>query len=454
MTGPLDTSRPIKEIEGLERQVAKLAKINRALMNRVEKSMDQQANAYSLFQTAISLEEQVRVRTEELKNALSSLERTNDELMLARDAAERANRFKTRFFTAVGHDLLQPLHAARLSASALAETVREVDQERLANRIEHALTTIEDLLKSILDISKLEAGAITPSLQPISLEQLFSSLAVDIGPLARSKGLDLTWRRTAFAVMSDPMMLRRILQNLLANAVQYTERGAVMLAARRRGPNVRIEVWDTGPGIPQAERQLIFEEFQRGPAAHHQDIGGFGLGLSIVKRMGDALQHPISICSHVGHGTLFMVSAPFAATVDTHTMENPKAGSSHPYGLSGAKILIIDNDAAVLDAMQSLLERWSCETRAVPDLAALDSLIGEGFRPDIVLADYHLNNGQCGLNAVERLRSEFDPQLPAVVVTADHAPMIADIVQAAACEILLKPVKPAELRALMVHLLA
>jgi CheY-like chemotaxis protein len=254
--------------------------------------------------------------------------------------------------------------------------------------------------------------------------------------------------------MSDPMMLRRILQNLLANAVQYTERGAVMLAARRRGPNVRIEVWDTGPGIPQAERQLIFEEFQRGPAAHRQDIGGFGLGLSIVKRMGDALQHPISICSHVGHGTLFMVSAPFAATVDTHTMENPKAGSSHPYGLSGAKILIIDNDAAVLDAMQSLLERWSCETRAVPDLAALDSLIGEGFRPDIVLADYHLNNGQCGLNAVERLRSEFDPQLPAVVVTADHAPMIADRVHAAACEILLKPVKPAELRALMVHLLA
>ncbi|MEE8531494.1 MAG: histidine kinase dimerization/phospho-acceptor domain-containing protein, partial [Hyphomicrobium sp.] len=173
MTGPLDTSRPIKEIEGLERQVAKLAKINRALMHRVEKSMDQQANAYSLFQTAISLEEQVRVRTEELKNALSSLERTNDELMSARDASERANRFKTRFFTAVGHDLLQPLQAARLSASALAETVREVDQERLANRIEHALTTIEDLLKSILDISKLEAGAITPSLQPISLEQLF-----------------------------------------------------------------------------------------------------------------------------------------------------------------------------------------------------------------------------------------------------------------------------------------
>jgi len=454
MDRSLNTSRPMTEIEGLQRQVAKLVKINGALMQRVEKSMDQQANAYSLFQTAIALEEQVRVRTEELKNALSSLERTNDELMSARDASERANRFKTRFFTAVGHDLLQPLHAARLSASALAESEREGDHQRLANRIEHALTTIEDLLKSILDISKLEAGAITPSLQPFPLEELFSSLAVDIGPMARSKGLDLTWRRNAFAVMSDPLMLRRILQNLLANAVQYTDKGAIMLAARRRGPDVRIEVWDTGPGIPEEERQLIFDEFQRGPAADRPDIGGFGLGLSIVKRMADALGHRINFCSRVGHGTLFAVSAPFAATVDTRTMPNPGAGCGRPYGLAGAKVLIVENDATVLDAMQTLLERWSCEARAAPGLTALNSLIGDGFRPEIVLADYHLDRSECGLDAVEHLRAKVDPQLPAIVVTADHSPAIADKTRAAGCDILLKPVKPAELRALMVHLLA
>ncbi|MGI9404588.1 MAG: hybrid sensor histidine kinase/response regulator [Hyphomicrobium sp.] len=454
MDRSLDTSRPMTEFEGLRRQVSKLMKINAALMQRVEKSMEQQANAYSLFQTAIALEEQVRVRTEELKNALSNLERTNDELMSARDASERANRFKTRFFTAVGHDLLQPLHAARLSASALAETEREADHQRLANRIEHALTTIEDLLKSILDISKLEAGAMTPSPQPFSLEELFSSLAVDIGPMARSKGIDLTWRRNAFAVMSDPLMLRRILQNLLANAVQYTEQGAIMLAARRRGPDVRIEVWDTGPGIPETERQLIFEEFQRGPAADRPDIGGFGLGLSIVKRMADALGHPINFCSRVGHGTLFTVSAPFAATIDTRTMPNPGAGCGRPYGLAGAKVLIIDNDATVLDAMQTLLERWSCEARAVPDLAALNSAVGEGFRPEIVLADYHLNRGKCGLDAVEHLRAKIDTDLPVIVVTADHSPAIAEKARAAGCDILLKPVKPAELRALMVHILS
>lgn len=442
------------EIESLQRKVFKLEKINAALMQRVEKSMEQQANAYSLFQTAIALEEQVRVRTEELKNALSNLERTNDELISARDVSERANRFKTRFFTAVGHDLLQPLHAARLSASALAETDGETDHQRLANRIEHALTTIEDLLKSILDISKLEAGAITPSIRPVLLEDIFSSLAVDIGPIARSKGLELTWRRNTLAVMSDPLMLRRMLQNLLANAVQYTEQGGIMLAARRRGSDVRIEVWDTGPGIPEAERHLIFEEFQRGPDAHRLDIGGFGLGLSIVKRMADALKHPVNFCSRIDHGTLFTLSAPFAATVDTRTMPNSGAGCERTYGLAGTKVLIIENDAMVLDAMQTLLARWSCEARAVPNITALDSVVGEGFRPEILLADYHLDQRQCGLDAVERLRAEVDPNLPVIVVTADHSAVIADKARTAGCELLLKPVKPAALRALMVHLLA
>ena len=235
---------------------------------------------------------------------------------------------------------------------------------------------------------------------------------------------------------------------------KYTEQGAVMLAARRRGADVRIEVWDTGPGIPEAERALIFEEFQRGPGADRTDIGGFGLGLSIVKRMADALGHPINFCSRVGHGTLFTVSPPFAATVDTRSTPNTRAGCGRPYGLAGAKVVVIDNDATVLEAMQTLLERWSCEARAVPSLAELNSLIDEGFRPEIMLADYHLNNSQCGLDAVEYLRTEIDPKLPVIVVTADHSPTIADRARTARCDILLKPVKPAELRALMVHLLA
>jgi signal transduction histidine kinase len=422
-------------------------------MQRVEKSMDQQANAYSLFQTAITLEGQVRVRTEELKSALSSLERTNDELTTARDVSERANRFKTRFFTAVGHDLLQPLHAARLSVSALAEPNGSPQQRRLAERIENALTTIEELLKSILDISKLEAGVITPSLRPVPLEELFASLVLDIEPLARSKRLSLAWRPTDAAVVSDPLMLRRILQNLITNAVQYTARGGIKLAARRRGQAVRIEIWDTGPGIPPAERERIFEEFQRG-GADRPSIGGFGLGLSIVRRMAETLDHRLGLCSRVGHGTRFSITVPYAGTVEAGAATSlaPHAPS---YGLTRAKVLVIDNDGFVLDAMQSLLEHWECEARLVRGIAEIEELLAaDSFRPDVLLADYHLDGGACGLDAVKKLRDACGNDLPAVVITADHSAEIADKARHAGCEILLKPVKPAELRALMRHLVA
>lgn len=448
-------SQIVPEEGDLERENAKLRKINAALIQRVEKSMDQQANAYSLFQTAITLEGQVRGRTEELKSALERLERANDELLAARDAAERANRVKTRFFTAVGHDLLQPLHAARLTCSAMAEPSANASQHRLADRIEHALTTIEELLISILDISKLEAGAISPSLRPVSLNEMFASLVLDIEPLAREKNLSLTWRQNDFSVYSDPLMLRRILQNLLANAVQYTERGGIKLAARRRGAHVRIEVWDTGPGIPATQRELIFEEFRRAPSTDRPLIGGFGLGLSIVQRMAEALNHPLDLCSLVDHGTRFSITAPFSGIAEQRTSYSGTTSRAASYGLNGAKVVVIDNDRAVLEAMQSLLESWQCEAYLLRDLGELEELVDlQTFAPDIVLADYHLDHDTCGITAVDRLRAATGHSIPAIVVTADHAARTSDEVRASGCELLLKPVKPAELRALITHLLS
>jgi len=454
MSQDLTSAPATPETDQLKREIAKLTKINSALIQRVEMSTDSHASAYSLFQTALALEGQVRGRTEDLKNVLFRLERTNDELSAARDASERANRFKTRFFTAVGHDLLQPLHAARLSVSALHDPQATPYQRRLADAIGHALSTIEDLLKSILDISKLEAGAITPTLQPVSLEELFVSLAVDMEPFAQAKKLDLTCQSNLLSVTSDPLMLRRILQNLLANAVQYTQRGEIKLLATRRGSNVVIEVSDTGPGIPPAERKMIFEEFQRGPLTDQPDIGGFGLGLSIVQRMADALGHPLDLASEVGRGTRFSITAPFTAAVDRRIKPPVVPSVTRAFGLEGAKVLVIDNDAAVLEAMQALLERWSCEAYTVRSLAQLDAVIASELRPDIVLADYHLDHGESGLGAVERLRSLTNPELPVVIVTADHSSDIALKAQKSRCELLLKPVKPAELRALMAHLLA
>ena len=445
----------VHTLEAARRQLAKLRKINAVLMQRVERSMEQQANAYSLFQTAIGLEAQVRVRTDELKNALTRLERINDELVTARDSSEQANRFKTRFFTAVGHDLLQPLHAARLSLSGLTENETPSTERDVAFQIDHALSTVEELLRTILDISRLEAGVITPDLRPVALAELFESLAASLGPLARSKNLVLTARPTDAAVVSDPVMLRRILQNLLANAVHYTQGGGIKIAARKRGDQIRIEVWDTGPGISATEQKWIFEEFQRGSASEVSRRGGFGLGLSIAQRMAETLGHPLAICSRLKHGSMFSVSAPFAGSALQIAAPESAAHIDKAYGFDGASVLVIDNDQAIQEAMRNLLERWSCQMRFVSGLSEIGALISNPrYRPDIILADYHLDFGECGLTAVQRMRAVCGAGLPAIVITADHSDAIAEEVRDANCELLRKPVRPAELRALMQHLLA
>ena len=455
MTGlpPLPTQPP--ESGGPERRIEKLLKINNALMQRVERSTDRQANAYSLFQTAIGLENQINARTEELKNALSNLERANQELKSARDAADRANRFKTRFITAVGHDLLQPLHAARLSLGELSDAQQHLANQRLADNVSRALSTIEDLLSSILDISKLEAGVFLPTIQPITLGDVFEQLIGGFQPFARKKGLALTWRATSAIVMSDPLMLRRILQNLIANATNYTGKGRLLLAARKRGSSVRIEVWDTGPGIPSAERDRIFEEFQRGAASETTGGVGFGLGLSIVKRMAESLGHPLELCSRVGHGTRFAITVP-----STHSpaLLGRTAADVPPipaYGRLDIPIIVIDNDLIVLEAMQSLLIRWGADVRLARDLDDISELMSDTkLRPAIILADFHLDGGQTGLDAIELIRARKGANIPAILITADHTPETAEAARRHNCEVLHKPVKPAELRALMQHMLS
>ncbi|MCB1505415.1 MAG: hybrid sensor histidine kinase/response regulator [Hyphomicrobiaceae bacterium] len=439
----------------LERRIQKLERINAALMNRVERSLDQQANAYTMFQTAIGLESQVRIRTEELNNALDKLETANQELTAARDTAERANSVKTRFFTAVSHDVLQPLHAAQLSLSALIDGTGSDDQRRLALQVDHALASIEELLRTMLDLSKLEAGIVRPQIEPIRLESLFQSLVLDMQPLITTQKLGIAHRSAGLAVLSDPLMLRRILQNLLANALHYTRHGGILLAARKRGGQVRIEVWDTGPGIPEAECERIFEEFQRGSSSNDAHRAGFGLGLSIVNRMAQTLEHPVNLCTRVGRGTRFSLMLPItdAPTIERRTEVQPPKGSQ-AFGVAEARVLVIDNDTLILQAMQDLLDRWSCPTYVVRGLAEIDTLIAnEDFRPDIVLADYHLDMGHLGTEAITKIRSAFDPQLPAVIITADRSEQISSDAEALGCEVLHKPIRPAELRALMQHLL-
>jgi signal transduction histidine kinase len=438
------------EAESAERRIEKLTKINRALMRRVERAMEQPENAASLFQTVIALGSEAKARTEELKSTLAELERSNQELKEARDDAERSNRLKTGFFTAVGHDVLQPLQAARLTLSALAEMEDGQPGGPLVGQVDQALSIVEDLLRTMLDLSRLETGALRPKIQPVDLNEIFNSVVGGLLPLAVDKGITLRFRRTRFWVMSDPLMLRRIVQNLAANAVRYTDVGHVLICARPRGREVCIAVYDTGPGIAAAERELIFQEFERGEASERGKSLGFGLGLSIVRRMSTALKHDIFLRSYEGRGSCFGLRVPRTLALARQAggaIQSPVRQMS-----LSARAVIIENDKAIAAGMITLLRQWGCEPKAVRNFSEASDLAG-GPAPDIVLADYHLDNGETGLKSVRLLRKVFGEGLPAIVLTADRTPDVAEAVTQARCELMLKPVKPAEMRSLITHLL-
>lgn len=443
----------ISEIDDIER----LRRINQALMSRVEQSMDQQGNAFSLFQTAINLEGRIRARTEELRSTLRRLEKTNQDLVQAKEAAEIANLSKTRFLAAASHDVLQPLNAARLSISALSDLQTTQDGRTMAQQVERSLETMEELLRTLLDISKLDAGVVRPEITTIQLDTLFQSLQSDFAPLAERKGLRLRFRPTRLAVLSDQGMYRRVVQNIVSNAIRYTRNGGVFVAARARGDQVRVDVIDTGTGIPEDEFDAVFEEFHRGPDLSDDGSGGLGLGLSIVKRMVAALDHPLNFTSVVGKGTVFRLNAPMAARP---LVEATSIGTSEPerprtYGLDGARVLLVENDAAVRRAMSILLQRWGCDVRDGACLAeTLAHIEDGGFEPDIIIADQHLDHGDLGTEVITETRRLSRKAIPALITTADFSEDLAQVARSAHMEVMRKPVKPAQLRALMAHMLA
>ncbi|GLS34452.1 hybrid sensor histidine kinase/response regulator [Mesorhizobium tianshanense] len=445
---------PLKDINDLE----KLKKINAALVSRVERSMDQQGNAFSLFQTAISLENRVRTRTEELHSTLRRLEQSNIDLSAAKENAELANLSKTRFLAAASHDVLQPLNAAHLSVSALAEVQTSDEGKKLVRQVERSLETMEDLLRTLLDISKLDAGVVQPDIGDVNLETLFSSLRSDFQPVAKMKGLTLKFRPVNAVVRSDRTLLRRILQNILSNALRYTRSGGVLVGTRHRGDTIRIDVADTGCGIPDDQREAVFEEFHRGTISSDSGLagGGLGLGLAIVRRIAAALGHPVTFSSKVGHGTIFHIDVPvgIGATADVIAnaadMERPRG-----YGLFGTKVLLVENDIEVLEAMTFLLERWQCLVRPATSTGdALDMLGDTDWVPDIVIADQHLDGGDLGTTTIAEVRDYLGRAVPALIVTADGSETVAKAARAAGIELMRKPLKPAQLRALLAHLLA
>lgn len=444
------------------RELEKLRKINRALMERVERSMDQQGNAYSLFQTAIGLEEQVRRRTAELTSTLADLERSHQQLVTAKEAAEQANFSKTRFLAAASHDVLQPLNAALLLMSTLSSLQSRAEGVRLCRQVERSLETMDTLLRNLLFMSRLDAGDVKPHWQTVSLDKLFDSIASDFQPIAQVRNLELRVKRSGLHVWSDPTMLRRTIQNIVANALRYTKSGGALLTAGKRGAQVRVRIADTGVGIEKERFQDIFVEFQRcGQAPDDLDgsSAGMGLGLAIVERMVNTLDIPLSLNSRVGKGSCFSLHLPFKKAQGESTHPTNLAYRSTPdktnaVKLANTRLLVIENDLAALQAMEALLQQWGCDLRlACSAREAMSALSNElAWSPDIIIADQHLNNNEQGTSVVKMIRQLTGRKIPAVIVTADPSEGLWKMADQGRVDVMRKPVKPAQLRALLSHL--
>ncbi len=440
-------------------ETEKLKRINAALMEQVERSMDQQGNAFSLFQTAIGLEKQVRQRTDELALALRRIEYSNQALNAAKEVAERANISKTRFLAAASHDILQPLNAAGLSLSTLTELQTTPEGKSLAAQVEKSLASMDELIRTLLDISKLDSGIIKPDIRAVSIGRLLDGLRADFVPIAAERGLRIRFKHSNQFVTSDRTMLRRILQNLISNAINYTPAGGVLVGTRLRGDRLRIDIVDSGIGIPEDCIDTVFEEFFRGDGsstADHANRGGLGLGLSIVQRMVSTLDHDLSVKSVQGRGTRFILQVPVSAPqAASQSREDGATLKLRAFSLSGARVLLIENDPAVVEAMVSLLELWLCSVRIAYRRNDVSEVLNRGdWQPDIILADQQLDNNELGTRIVGEVRQQICADLPAVIITANADDAFADTVQALNMELLHKPIKPAELHAVISNLLS
>ncbi len=397
----------------------------------------------ALIEVNETLELRVEQRTAELSDALAATAQ-------AQRAAEAANISKTRFLAAASHDLLQPLNAARLFTSALRQHPGlDAEASQLAERIDASFSAAEDLLDALLDSSRLDVGSYRPEVGGFALTDLFESLKAQFAVVAEQRGLRLHVMPTTLAVRSDPQLLRRIVQNFLSNALRYTRRGSVLLGARRAHGAVRIEVWDSGPGIAAEQRARIFDEFQRLNQPSPWGEKGLGLGLSICDRLAGILDHRLDLHSQVGRGSCFAVTVPRNVQVPVRHQQVKRRGADEQLPLT---VLCLDNDASILDGMRALLTRWGVDCRVALDLEQARIELTRGSI-DLMLVDYHLADDLDGLQVLQLLQTEYPKLPPAAMITADGSSELKQRARARGYPLLHKPVRPAALRSLLSALL-
>jgi len=389
------------------------------------------------------LESRVAAKSAELVTAL-------DHMRAARDWADSANRSKSSFLAAASHDLRQPIHALGLYMSALRQRRLDAPTQDIVERMDRSVAALDSLFNALLDISRMDAGALVPQPRAFDLAAMLHRLGEEFAPEAAQRGLRFSVRIGAgarpVAVRSDPVLVERVLRNLIANAVKYTQQGGVLVSCRSRDASPlrwRVEVWDTGPGIAEAERERIFEEFYQGNNAERDRRGGLGLGLSIVRRLARLLQPPLALHSQPGRGTRFVLDLP--ATTDA---SEPAAPGAMVSTLHGTVVAVVEDDIEVREAMRLLLRDWGCEVIDGGDAEEVRRQAEIRTRvPQAVVADLRLKDQRDGISEVAALREAFGAALPALIVSGDSAPDRVRLMAASGLPWLSKPVPAARLRA-------
>ena len=403
--------------------------------------------AQQLERSNNTLEQRVTERTHEL-------ERLNQQLASAKLQLEEQTISKNRFFAAASHDLLQPFNAAALFCGLIREQTQQLPQvQQLAKNLASSLNSAEDLLASILELTKLDSGVVKAQPGVSSLHQLLDHIAREATVLAGEKQLQFHYQHCSAFVQTDNRLLRRVIQNLVSNAIRYTERGKIVLGCRRcqladGSPAIRIEVWDTGIGISSAEQQHIFQEFQQGA---HADQRGLGIGLAISQRISLLLQHPLTLQSTPGAGSCFAITVPRAPTPSLANTLSPSLPNS--VNFAGKTVLLLDNEAQLRTAVAELLRSWQCQVLVAAKPAEAMAMVQSHGQPDLLLFDYHLDAGATGVEVAVQLQQHFGVQAPVVIHSADQQQSTRDAAMNAGFHFMLKPLKEASLKRLLQRLL-
>jgi PAS domain S-box-containing protein len=388
------------------------------------------------------LEERVARRTQELSASLEAQR-------MAKQEAEAANVSKTRFFAAASHDLLQPLNAARLFVSALESRARaHPELQELTVRIDASMRAAEELLDDLLDVARLDSGVLKPDMSSFPIIELLEELRRQYAPLAQARQLRLSIVACHEVVRSDRVLLRRIIQNYLSNALRYTRSGGVVVGCRRRSGELEVVVYDTGPGIDEQLRQSMYAEFSRSEQASPWGEKGLGLGLSICDRLARLMNHTLTFASYPGRGSAFGVRVAHDVKARGLKRIAPQRPAADPIGLRGLRVLCVDNDCSILDGMEALLGQWGVHVVKARSSAEAQQLYAESDI-DAILADYHLGEGVDGIELLRRLRNGRAPVRSAALISADHGAELALLARTAGYPLLHKPLRPAALRALL-----